>query len=75
MLESESSLTQEFINTINLRILEVETFNILKLLLHEQEYGRYTVITEQLIHRTSSSLSSSSSYFKLLDSKCFCSPS
>jgi hypothetical protein len=43
MSESESSLTQEIINAINLRILEVETFNILKLVHHEQVYGRYTV--------------------------------
>ena len=49
--ESECSLTQEFINIINLRTLEVETFNILKVDLHIQEYGRYTVITGKRIHK------------------------
>jgi hypothetical protein len=37
--ESESSLTQEFTNTINLRTVEVETFNILKVDRHIQQYG------------------------------------
>jgi hypothetical protein len=41
MSASECSLTQEFINTTNLRILEVETFDILKVDLHIQEYGLY----------------------------------
>ena len=45
--ESECSLTQEFINTTKLRTLEVEMLNILKMDRHIQEYGFYTVITEQ----------------------------
>jgi len=47
MLGYECSLTQKRINTINLRTLELETFNILKVDRHIQEYGRYTVITEK----------------------------
>ena len=68
MSGSECSLTGKFINTINLRTLELETFNILKVDRHIQEYGRYTVITEKLIHKTSS-------YFMFLYYECFYSPS
>ena len=66
--EFESSLTQEFTNTINLRTLEVETFNILKVDHHIEDYGLYTVITEQRIHKNSS-------YFVLIYYEYFCSPS
>ena len=37
--ESECNLTEEFINTVNLRTLEVETFNMLKVDRHIKEYG------------------------------------
>jgi hypothetical protein len=52
--EFENGPTQECINSINLRTLQVETFNILKVFGHKQEYGRHTVISEQRIHKTSS---------------------
>jgi hypothetical protein len=44
--EFECSLTQEFINTMNLRTLEVETFNILKLFRHQK---RNMDVTLQLL--------------------------
>jgi hypothetical protein len=45
--ESECNRTQEVINTTNLRTLEAETFNILEVDRHIQEYDCYTAITEQ----------------------------